>query len=69
MKLEEIKKKIESEMTSGIKVEWEQEINSAFHEDSGLFLDSEVFEIMGIENKKDVLKLIDMLINKVKEMK
>lgn len=69
MKLEEIKKKIESEMTSGIKVEWEQEINSAFHEDSGLFLDSEVFEIMGIENKKDVLKLIDMLINKVKEIR
>jgi len=69
MKLEEIKTKIESEMTSGIKVEWEQEINSAFHEDSGLFLDSEFFEIMGIENKKDVLKLIDMLINKVKESK
>ena len=37
MKLEEIKNKIENEMTSGIKVEWEQEINSAFHEDSGLF--------------------------------
>lgn len=69
MKLEEIKNKIESEMTSGIKVEWEQEINSAFHEDSGLFLDSEFFEIMQITKKAEVLKLIDMLIAKVKEIR
>lgn len=69
MKLEEIKNKIESEMTSGIKVEWEQEINSAFHEDSGLFLDSEFFEIMQITKKIEVLKLIDMLIAKVKEIR
>lgn len=69
MKLEEIKNKIESEMTSGIKVEWEQEINSAFHEDSGLFLDSEFFEIMQITKKTEVLKLIDMLIAKVKEIR
>lgn len=69
MKLEEVKNKIESEMTSGIKVEWEQEINSAFHEDSGLFLDSEFFEIMQITKKTEVLKLIDMLIAKVKEIR
>lgn len=69
MKLEEIKKKIESETTSKIKVEWEQEINSAFHQDSGLFLDSEIFEIMQITKKEEVLKLIDMLINKVKEIR
>lgn len=69
MKLEEIKNKIENEMTSGIKVEWEQEINSAFHEDSGLFLDSEFFEIMQITKKTEVLKLIDMLIAKVKEIR
>lgn len=69
MKLEEVKNKIESEMTSGIKVEWEQEINSAFHEDSGLFLDSEFFEIMQITKKTEVLKLIDMLITKVKEIR
>lgn len=69
MKLKEIREKIESEMTSGIKVEWEQEINSAFHEDSGLFLESEFFEIMQITKKEEVLKLIDMLINKVKEIR
>lgn len=69
MKLKEIREKIESEMTSGIKVEWEQEINSAFHEDSGLFLESEFFEIMQITTKEEVLKLIDMLINKVKEIR
>ena len=69
MKLKEIRDKIESEMTSGIKVEWEQEINSAFHEDSGLFLESEFFEIMQITKKEEVLKLIDMLINKVKEIR
>lgn len=69
MKLEEIKNKIENEMTSGIKVEWEQEINSAFHEDSGLFLESEFFEIMQITKKAEVLKLIDMLIAKVKEIR
>lgn len=69
MKLEEVKNKIESEMTSGIKVEWEQEINSAFHEDSGLFLDSEFFEIMQITKKTEVLKLIDMLIAKVEEIR
>lgn len=69
MKLEKIKEKIKNEKTSGIKVEWEQEINSAFHKDSGLFLESEFFEIMKITNKDEVLKLIDMLINKVKEIK
>lgn len=69
MKLKEIREKIESKMTSGIKVEWEQEINSAFHEDSGLFLESEFFEIMQITKKEEVLKLIDMLINKVKEIR
>ena len=69
MKLKEIREKIESEMTSGIKVEWEQEINSAFHEDSGLFLESEFFEIMQITKKEEVLILIDMLINKVKEIR
>ena len=69
MKLKEIREKIESEITSGIKVEWEQEINSAFHEDSGLFLESEFFEIMQITKKEEVLKLIDMLINKVKEIR
>ena len=69
MNLKEIREKIESEMTSGIKVEWEQEINSAFHEDSGLFLESEFFEIMQITKKEEVLKLIDMLINKVKEIR
>lgn len=69
MKLEKIKEKIKNEKTSGIKVEWEQEINSAFHKDSGLFLESEFFEIMKITNKDEVLKLIDMLINKVKEIR
>lgn len=69
MELEKIKEKIKNEKTSGIKVEWEQEINSAFHKDSGLFLESEFFEIMKITNKDEVLKLIDMLINKVKEIK
>lgn len=69
MELEKIKKKIENEKTSKIKVEWEQEINSAFHRDSGLYLDSEFFEILGIFTKKDVLTLIDRLIMKVKEIR
>ena len=69
MELEKIKEKIKNEKTSWVKGEWEQEINSAFHKDSGLFLESEFFEIMKITNKDEVLKLIDMLINKVKEIK
>ena len=56
-------------MKSSIKVEWEQEINIAFQEDSCLFLDSEFFEIMQITKKIEVLKLIDMLIAKVKEIR
>lgn len=69
MKLEKIKEKIKNEKKNGIKVEWEQEINNAFYEDSGLFLESEFFEIMQIATKKEVLKFIDILINKAKEVK
>lgn len=69
MKLEKIKEKIKNEKKNGIKVEWEQEINNAFYEDSGLFLESEFFEIMKITTKEKVLKFIDILINKAKEVK
>lgn len=69
MKLERIKEKIKNEKKNGIKVEWEQEINDAFYEDSGLFLESEFFEIMQITTKKKVLKFIDILINKAKEVR
>lgn len=69
MKLERIKEKIKNEKGNGIKVEWEQEINNAFYEDSGLFLESEFFEIMKITTKEKVLKFIDILINKAKEVK
>lgn len=65
MKLEKIK----TEKGNGIKVEWEQEINNAFYKDSGLFLESEFFEIMQITTKKKVLKFIDILINKAKEIR
>ena len=69
MKLKRIKEKIKNEKKNGIKVEWEQEINDAFYEDSGLFLESEFFEIMQITTKKKVLKFIDILINKAKEVR
>lgn len=69
MKLEKIKEKIKNEKKNGIKVEWEQEINNAFYEDSGLFLESEFFEIMKITTKEKVLKFIDILINKAQEVR
>lgn len=69
MMLSEIKNRIASDKANNIKEEWENYVISAFHADSGLYLDSEVFEIMKVKNKNDVLKLIDMLIAKVKEMK
>lgn len=68
MELKNIKSKIEKCGGESINQDWEMEINSAFHEDCGLFLDSEFFEIVGVKNKSEVLSLIDMLIKKVEEM-
>lgn len=69
MELERVKKIIEETKTNKIYHEWENMINAAFHIDSGMFLDSEFFEILKIENKKQVLNLIDMLKEKAKEIK
>lgn len=67
MELKRLKDIINNYPKNEILTEWEGQIISAFHIDSDLYLDSEVFEIMEIKTKKAVLKLIDLLITKVKE--
>jgi hypothetical protein len=69
MKLKELKEKIQTFNTDKVLTCWENDIQVAFHQDSGLYLDSELFEIMGVETKENVIELIDMLITKTKEMK
>ena len=67
MELEKIRKKVINHPHNQILIEWENEIIQSFYKDSNLILDSELFEIMEVKTKNDVLKIIDYLINKLRK--
>lgn len=67
MELEKIKEKIINHPKNEILKEWETEICLAFNKDSNLYLDSELLEIMEIQSKDELLRIIELLISKVKE--
>ena len=66
MELVKVKEKVLNYNGNDVLNEWESDICSAFHIDSGLFIDSELFEIMQVKTKEDVITIIDYLINRTK---
>ena len=66
MELMKVKEKVLSYDGNDILNEWENDICSAFHSDSGLYIDSELFEIMQVKTKEDVITIINYLIDRTK---